>query len=68
MSDFVIAPEVSRGLADIWRHIAQDDPDAADRVLDGIQAAFGNLADLPGMGHRRTDLSEACGFGPCSAT
>jgi plasmid stabilization system protein ParE len=40
MSDYTLAPKVPADLAEIWRHIAEDNPDAADRVLDAISAAF----------------------------
>lgn len=57
MSDYIIAPIVSKDLAGIWQHIAEDNFDAADRVIDSIHAAFGKLAELPGMGYRRADLN-----------
>ena len=56
MSNYVLAAEVPADLAEIWRHIAQDDLDAADRVIDTISQAFIKLAELPGMGYRRSDL------------
>ncbi|MGI4787450.1 MAG: type II toxin-antitoxin system RelE/ParE family toxin [Janthinobacterium lividum] len=58
MSQYILAPEVPSDLANIWRHIAEDDPDAADRVLDTISAACAKLAELPGMGYRRSDLND----------
>ena len=57
MSDYKIAPKVASDLADIWQHIAEDDPDAADRVLDTINEAFVKLSELPGMEYRRADLN-----------
>ena len=32
-------------------------PDAADRVASGLQMAFRKLAETPGIGHRREDLT-----------
>ena len=58
MSDYILAPKVPTDLAEIWRHIAEDNPEAADRVLDAISAAFIKLAEMPGMGYRRSDLGD----------
>lgn len=58
MSSYSLAPQVPSDLADIWQYIAQDNPDAADRVLDALSAAFTKLAEMPGMGHRRPGLGD----------
>jgi toxin ParE1/3/4 len=42
-------------LVDIWVHIARDDPAAADRQIDRIEAAITNLRSFPRMGHVRDD-------------
>ena len=34
----------------VWRHIAQDDPDAADRVRDGLFAQTDSLGRFPYLG------------------
>ncbi len=44
MSGYIFAPQVTRDLADIWRHIAQDNSESADRVLDALSTAFTKLA------------------------
>ena len=51
-------------LIEIWGHIAQDDPLAADRLLDRINAACGMLADYPQGGPRREDLARGLRFYP----
>ena len=43
-------------LIDIWTHIAEDDPAAADRVLDRLDKVASHLADNPQMGPARDDI------------
>ena len=43
-------------LIDIWRHIATDDPQAADAVLDAIDAKCQMLANHPLLGPSREDI------------
>lgn len=43
-------------LIDIWLGIAQDDPAAADRVLDAIELRWQQLARHPGSGVAREDI------------
>lgn len=50
-----------RANSDIERicdRIAEDNPDAADRLDDEIQRAVQLLAQFPGMGHTRGDVSD----------
>jgi plasmid stabilization system protein ParE len=56
-SRHVLHPNALRDLEEIWEYIAQDDPDAADRVIDQLFGAFDALATSPRMGHRRPDLT-----------
>jgi toxin ParE1/3/4 len=42
----------------ICDYIAQDNPDAAERVDERIHDAIKLLAKLPGMGHTRPDVSD----------
>jgi toxin ParE1/3/4 len=51
-------------LVDIWSYIADDDPAAADRVLDGIEDACTMLAEHPFTGVRRDDLAPGLRFYP----
>ncbi|MCQ8105891.1 type II toxin-antitoxin system RelE/ParE family toxin [Methylomonas sp. SURF-2] len=44
-------------LIEIWLYIAQDNPTAADRVLDDIEQRFVMLADNPQMGRYRPDIA-----------
>lgn len=58
MSRFTYAPMARRDLDEIWMRIAQDNIDAAERVVDEIEAAVRTLAQMPGMGHRREELPD----------
>jgi plasmid stabilization system protein ParE len=56
-SRYVLHPEALRDLEDIWEYIAQDNPDAADRVIDELFNALDTLAASPRVGLRRPDLT-----------
>jgi plasmid stabilization system protein ParE len=45
-------------LTEIWEYIAEDNIDAADRVLADIHSTLTTLAASPRIGHRRPDLTE----------
>jgi toxin ParE1/3/4 len=47
---FIFAPCVESELWAIWKFIAQDNPDAARRVIEAAHATFKNLAVTPGLG------------------
>ena len=49
-------------LLEIWSYIAKDDPLAADRQLDRIDAACDMLAENPQGGPRREDLARGLRF------
>lgn len=57
MSRYLLAPEASADLEEIFDYIALDNSDAARRVLDVLQAAMKKLAATPGLGHLRLDLA-----------
>lgn len=57
MTRFDVAPEAIGDLQEIWNFIAQDSIEAADRVLEEFDHAFHQLAEMPGMGHLREDLT-----------
>ncbi len=58
MSSYHLTHRVPDDLAEVWQHIAEDDPEAADRVNNAIFEAFEKIAEWPGMGHRRPDLND----------
>lgn len=58
MGGFILSPEALRDIEEIWEFISNDNIDAADRVRDEIFSACDKLAEVPGMGHLRTDLAQ----------
>jgi plasmid stabilization system protein ParE len=57
MSGFILHPEANIDLDDIWEFIAEDNPDAADRVREEIYETIRGLVPFPHQGHRRPDLT-----------
>ena len=57
MSDYAFHPDAFADLAEIWEYIAEDNIDAADRVLADIHTVLRTLASSPHIGHRRSDLT-----------
>ena len=46
-----------RDVEGLWFYVAQDSSNAADRLVERIDAAFRNLIEFPGMGIARPDLA-----------
>jgi toxin ParE1/3/4 len=59
-----ITPLAERDLEDIWFFIAQDDPAAADRLLDLLEEKYKVLADNPHMGPARPDIAKELRYHP----
>jgi plasmid stabilization system protein ParE len=57
MSGYALHPDAVADLDEIWEYIAQDNIDAADRVLADIHTVLRTLAASPHIGHRRPDLT-----------
>ena len=57
MSGYAFHPDAFADLDEMWEYIAQDNIDAADRVLADIHAVLRTLASSPHIGHRRPDLT-----------
>ena len=51
-------------LVEIWYFIAQDDPVAADRLLDLLEEKYKLLADNPHMGPARPDIAKELRYHP----
>lgn len=49
-------PLAETDLEEIWWYIAQDNPDAADSLLDAIEECCRALAQFPKMGRSRDEL------------
>lgn len=55
---FVVSPQALEDLDEIWRFIAQDNVEAADRFEQRIRKTFYSLAENPGTGHSREDITD----------
>ena len=53
MAEFILTPCVEDELWAIWEYIAQDNPDAATRVIEAAYETFKTLAATPGLGRLR---------------
>ena len=56
-SAYALHPEAFTDLDDIRGYIAQNNPDAADRVITEIFDTVRALVPFPNQGHKRTDLT-----------
>ena len=57
MNKYVLSVDAEQDLNEIWEYIAQDSVDAADHWIAKLFDAFQSLAQAPGMGRRREDLT-----------
>lgn len=57
MSAYDFHPEAEADIKAIWEYIAEDNPDAADRMIDKIVATLEALVPFPYQGYRRPDLT-----------
>jgi toxin ParE1/3/4 len=56
MSIILKRPEAENDLEEIWLHIAQDNPNKADKLLDEIEETSRKLAQFTNMGINRDEL------------
>lgn len=59
MGEFVLTPAAEGDLLKILEYLEGDDPSAILRVVDALDEAMQLLAANPGIGHMRTDLTDA---------
>ena len=66
---YILSPRAVRNLLGIWNYIAEQSTDSiADRVETAIRKRMTFLAEYPGAGHRREDLTnEDVRFFPVSS-
>src|SRR5439155_13877451 len=57
MSGYAFHPDAFADLDEIWEYIAQNNINAADRVLADIHSALTLLSGSPQIGHRLPDLT-----------
>ena len=58
MAIFQKTAQAEEDLIDIWLYIAQDNPVAADHLLDTFEEKGWMLADHPALGQERSDIAE----------
>ncbi len=57
MNRFELARRALGDLQGVWEYVSEESFDAADRLLEDFYRTFGQLAEMPGMGHKRADLT-----------
>ena len=58
MKSFILTPLAETDIGGIWEFIARDNIEVADRVLSTLEATLKKLADNPGLGHWREELTD----------
>jgi plasmid stabilization system protein ParE len=58
MNPYILAPAAQRDLRALQAYMAQENIQAARRVLAEIRTACARLADHPHLGHAREDLTD----------
>lgn len=58
MSRYALVPAARLDLREIVQYVGSYSPSAARRVQTTLFAAFEVLSDQPGLGHRRSDLTD----------
>ena len=64
MPDIRRTAQAEEDLIDLWLYIAQDNPRAADRLLDEIEDKCSLLAANPQLGPARRDIAPDCRYFP----
>ena len=57
MNQYRVSAAARSDLYEVWRYIANDNPDAADKYLRAIISRFVTLASQPHLGRARPELS-----------
>jgi len=58
LKPFVVSPLAADDLNEIWAYLAeQASEEFADRTLEKLAGTFAALAETPGLGHVRSDLT-----------
>jgi toxin ParE1/3/4 len=57
-------PRAAQDLEEIWLHVARENPDAADSLLDALETRLVLLADHPMMGPARSDVAPDMRYHP----
>ncbi len=57
MSAYVLGRDAERDLEDLWDYLAERSVDSADYLTGQLFQAFESIAQNPGIGHKREDLT-----------
>ena len=57
MKGFLLTPRAKQDVDDIWDYIADDNVEAADRVINSLETTMIKLAKRPGKGHSLEELT-----------
>jgi plasmid stabilization system protein ParE len=55
---FELARRALQDLQQIWEYVSEESFTAADRLLEEFYRTFQRLAETPGPGHKRSDLTQ----------
>jgi antitoxin ParD1/3/4/toxin ParE1/3/4 len=58
MKGFVLTLRAKQDVNHIWDYVADDNIEAADRILDALETTMIKLAKNPGIGHWREELTD----------
>jgi antitoxin ParD1/3/4/toxin ParE1/3/4 len=58
VSLYDVSAEAQNDLFEIWRRIAADSVDLANRIESEFRELFASLAEMPGQGHTRQELTK----------
>ncbi len=58
MKKFELARRALQDLQQIWEYVSEESFTAADRLLEEFYRTFQRLAETPGLGHKRSDLTQ----------
>jgi plasmid stabilization system protein ParE len=57
VTQYILSDDADRDLDGIWEYIADDSVDGADQWIGKLFDAFEAIAETPGIGHTRSDLT-----------
>jgi len=57
MKKILVTKTARKDLHEIWHYVAHDSVESANRVINAIHAEITKVAEMPGIGHPRRDLT-----------
>ena len=59
MRKILMRPQARLDLLEIWHYIAPHNMSTATRMVESLEAAIRGIAEMPGKGHTRRDVTDA---------